>query len=201
MPRIADPTGRRRKEILANATELFARRGFHGTSMGDLARLTALNKGTLYHYYPSKSHLLYEIYIGVAAAMMAKVENLPVDVPAKDRLRRIIRGQLEVIVENPAAVRVYYRESSMLEDSMDADSLAEIRRRENVYASFVHDAIRRGINSGEFRRVNAKLAAFGVIGLVGWVSTWYDPDGSVKVGDLATLYGDMTVDGLSAKKK
>ena len=56
----------RREELLAVATKLFAARGYHGTRMDDVADAVGLNKATVYHYYASKSLILYDIYKGAA---------------------------------------------------------------------------------------------------------------------------------------
>ena len=56
----------RREELLAVATKLFAARGYHGTRMDDVADAVGLNKATVYHYYASKSLILYDIYKSAA---------------------------------------------------------------------------------------------------------------------------------------
>src|SRR3981189_3722490 len=56
----------RREELLAVATKLFAARGYHGTRKDDVAEGGGLNKATVYHYYASKSLILYDIYQGAA---------------------------------------------------------------------------------------------------------------------------------------
>jgi TetR/AcrR family transcriptional regulator, cholesterol catabolism regulator len=196
MPRRPDPTERRRKELLSAATELFARKTFHGASMGDLAAVTETNKGTLYHYFESKSEILYSILEMVADAIAAKLEMYPADVPAPDRVRSLIRAQLEVNVELPLAVRVYYRELTTLDDWMPAKPLENIRARESMFVNYFTAAISRGIDEGHFRQVDPKATAFGVIGLGAWASTWYDPTGAITISDLANLYGDMVIHGL-----
>ena len=198
MPRRADPTERRRKELLSAATELFARKTFHGASMGDLAAATNINKGTLYHYFESKSEILYAICVTVADAIMDRLEKYPVDVPAADRVRSLMRAQLEVLVDLPLAVRVYYRELASLDDWMPAEKHADVRAREAIFAGYFTAAIRRGVADGSFRAVDPKVAAFGLIGIGAWASTWYDPSGVVTVADLADLYGDMVINGLMA---
>ena len=52
----------RREELLVVATKLFAARGYHGTRMDDVADVVGLNKATVYHYYASKSLILFDIY-------------------------------------------------------------------------------------------------------------------------------------------
>lgn len=72
------PNGQtRREELLAVATKLFAARGYHGTRMDDVADVIGLNKATVYHYYASKSLILYDIYQQAAERTLAAVHDDP----------------------------------------------------------------------------------------------------------------------------
>lgn len=66
-----------REELLAVATKLFAARGYHGTRMDDVADVVGLNKATVYHYYASKSLILYDIYQRAADNTLAAVHDDP----------------------------------------------------------------------------------------------------------------------------
>ena len=67
----------RREELLAVATKLFAARGYHGTRMDDVADVVGLNKATVYHYYASKSLILFDIYRRAAENTLAAVHDDP----------------------------------------------------------------------------------------------------------------------------
>src|ERR1700709_1304770 len=67
----------RREELLGVATKLFAARGYHGTRMDDVAEAVGLNKATVYHYYASKSLILYDIYTSAADRTLAAVHDDP----------------------------------------------------------------------------------------------------------------------------
>ncbi len=89
MSETAVPTGpsngmSRREELLAVATKLFAARGYHGTRMDDVADAVGLNKATVYHYYASKSLILYDIYKGAADFTVDALH----DDPSRRRARR-----------------------------------------------------------------------------------------------------------------
>src|ERR1700760_1895721 len=67
----------RREELLAVATRLFAARGYHGTRINDVADVVGLNKATVYHYYASKSLILYDIYQQAAERTLDAVHDDP----------------------------------------------------------------------------------------------------------------------------
>ena len=85
----------RREELLAVATKLFAARGYHGTRMDDVADVIGLNKATVYHYYASKSLILFDIYRqaadGTLAAVAIAVSTNSVSAPTRpDRSDKLI---------------------------------------------------------------------------------------------------------------
>src|SRR5438477_11496401 len=74
----ATPNGlTRREELLVVATKLFAARGYHGTRMDDVADVVGLNKATVYHYYASKSLILFDIYRRSAESTLEAVHDDP----------------------------------------------------------------------------------------------------------------------------
>lgn len=196
MPRTADPLERRRKELLGIATELFAHKGVHGASMGELAEAAQINKGTLYHYFESKAIIVYEIFRSVADDVQKGIQGIAPTTPPSQMLREVMRVQLEIIAHRPEAVRVYYRESSMLATWMPAALVSDIRAREAIYSDFIVAVLRRGIKEGVFRRVDVKVTAFALIGVGAWATTWYDPGGAIKVDQLAVQYSELVLRGL-----
>ena len=90
----------RREELLAVATKLFAARGYHGTRMDDVADVVGLNKATVYHYYASKSLILFDIYEGAADSTVAAVHDDP-SWSAREAIYHFTRRLLVNIAERP----------------------------------------------------------------------------------------------------
>ena len=72
----------RRSELTREAARLFAEKGFHGTSVGDLAAAMGVQKGSLYHHIASKQELLYETMREGAAAFHGALDAIPERLPA-----------------------------------------------------------------------------------------------------------------------
>src|SRR4051812_12866572 len=96
---------RRRDDIMRTATELFAARGHHGTRMDDLADAVGLNKATLYHYYASKSLLLFDIYQRTASATMEAVILEP-NCSSPRALRKSTVNLMRVMAADPNGAAV-----------------------------------------------------------------------------------------------
>ena len=99
----------RREELLAVATKLFAARGYHGTRMDDVADAVGLNKATVYHYYASKSLILYDIYKGAADFTVDALHDDPT-ASARETIYHFTRRLLVGIASDIERAAVYFQE-------------------------------------------------------------------------------------------
>src|SRR4029453_10416655 len=87
----------RREELTRTAARLFAERGFHGTSMGDLAQAMGVQKGSLYSLTGSKQELLQETLRQGASAFHGALDAMPEEASAVERIRLALRAHLGVV--------------------------------------------------------------------------------------------------------
>src|SRR5919197_1765062 len=105
----------RRSELTRQAARLFAEKGYHGTSIGDLAQAMGVQKGSLYAHIESKQDLLYETMRDGAAAFHAALDGIPEDLPATEKLRLALGGHLRVVADQLDVATVFVREWRYLE--------------------------------------------------------------------------------------
>src|SRR5947209_16404128 len=96
-PRRGPVSTTRRNELLRQAARLFAEKGYHGTSTGDLAEAMGVQKGSLYAHISSKADLLWEVAREGAAAFHEALDEIPDDLPATDKIRLALRAHLHVV--------------------------------------------------------------------------------------------------------
>src|SRR2546429_7093276 len=84
----------RRSELTRAAARLFAEKGYHGTSIGDLAEAMGVQKGSLYAHIESKADLLWEVARQGAAAFHAALDEMPEEWPVVERIRAALRAHL-----------------------------------------------------------------------------------------------------------
>ncbi|MHB8860006.1 MAG: MerR family transcriptional regulator [Thermoleophilia bacterium] len=153
----------RKKEIMAKAVEVFARKGYHQARISDITRAVGLGHSTFYLYFPSKEALFIECVDQVFQAMFSGVwdeikhENNPLK-----RLR--MRGEV-VLKHHPEFLDIL----QVLQGTLD-DPRLETKRRE-IYASIaktVERDIDKAIKSGLIPKMNAEVASYM---LVGWMET------------------------------
>src|SRR5438105_12037232 len=94
-------------DILRNAAELFHKKGYHATSMQDLANAVTLNKATLYHYFPSKEAILLRIHEDIRNELAFRMEEIIASaLPAVEKLRRAIQHHIAITAAHQGPMSV-----------------------------------------------------------------------------------------------
>lgn len=161
----------KRNDILRHCAILFDRVGYHKASMQMLAEEVGLGKPTLYHYFPSKSAILFAMH---DAHMKALLTGLGEDDAQGDPLELLKRACVDIlrqIAEHPGYVRAFMDHYEDLEGKMRN----QIRDQRNAYFDRVRSTIRRGVETGKLRPCDLDLTTFGFLGMCNWAYKWYPP--------------------------
>ena len=181
----------RRKELTRQAARLFAQKGYHGTSMGDLAEAMGVQKGSLYSLTDSKQELLYETMGDGADAFHGVLDELPDEAPVTERIRLLLRGHLRVVGEQLDVATVFIREWRYLEGDRREEILAERRRYEERWRGLV----RQGVERGELRSdLDEGATALLALSAANWAYTWLRPGADTDT--LADRFAALLVDGV-----
>jgi len=168
---ITEAHDEKRLEIIRCCADLFDRVGYHGTSMQMLADEVGLGKPTLYHYFASKTDILFEMHQMHIDAMLnelARGRDLKDLDPAK-LLEDACAFSLQQIAEHPGYVRAFMDHYSELEGRQRG----EIRRRRDEYLSRITQIIRTGVDNGQFEDIDPDLATLAFLGMCNWAYKWY----------------------------
>jgi TetR/AcrR family transcriptional regulator, cholesterol catabolism regulator len=181
----------RRDDLTRAAARLFAERGFHGTSMGDLAEAVGVQKGSLYSLTGSKQQLLFETMREGARSFHAALDAVPEAAPAVERVRLALRGHLRVVAEQLDVATVFTREWRYLEDGYRDEIVAERRRYEESFRAL----FREGVEDGELRPdLDVGTATLLVLSAANWAYTWLAPGRDTD--ELADRFTAILVDGV-----
>ena len=162
----------RRAELTRQAARLFAERGYHGTSIGDLAEAMGVQKGSLYAHIASKQDLLYGTMREGADAFHGGLDAIPEQLPATEKIRLAVRSHLRVVAEQLDVATVFTREWRYLEGARREEILAERRRYEGRFRAL----FREGREHGELRTdLDESAAALLVLSALNWAYTWLQP--------------------------
>jgi TetR/AcrR family transcriptional regulator, cholesterol catabolism regulator len=181
----------RREELTREAARLFAERGFHGTSMGDLAEALGVQKGSLYSLTGSKQELLFATMCEGARAFHAALDAVPEDARAVERVRLALRGHLRVVADQLDVATVFTREWRYLEGAQREEILGERRRYEERWRAI----FREGVESGDLRvDLDTGASALLVLSAANWAYTWLTPGRDTD--ELADRFMAIVVDGI-----
>ena len=181
----------RRSELTREAARLFAERGYHGTSIGDIAQALGVQKASLYAHISSKQDLLYEAMRSGADAFHGALDAIPENLPATDRIRLAMRAHLRVVAEQLDVATVFVREWRYLEGERHDEIVAERRRYEERFRAFFRD----GRELGELRTdLDDGAAASLVLSAMNWAYTWLTPNRDTD--ELADRFFAILVDGV-----
>jgi TetR/AcrR family transcriptional regulator, cholesterol catabolism regulator len=181
----------RRSELTRTAARLFAEKGYHGTSIGDLAEAMGVQKGSLYAHIDSKQDLLYEATREGAQAFHAALDAVPEDAPVTERIRLALRAHLRVVAEQIDVATVFTREWRYLEGERALEFLSERRR----YEERIRTLFREGRETGALRTdLDDGAAALLVLSAANWAYTWLRPQADTDA--LADRFFALLLDGV-----
>ncbi|MEF2276974.1 TetR/AcrR family transcriptional regulator [Deinococcus sp. YIM 134068] len=190
------PTKTRREQIHDVASRLFSERGYHATSMRDLAGELGMQGGSLYAHISGKEDLLVEIVNRAArqfdaALFVLRDEALPADA----KLREAMYRHLSVVAGNMESATVFFHEWKHL----SPEAYRHVTDWRDTIDAFYRDLVRQGIGEGVFRAdLDVRMAANLILSAVNWSYTWYRPGGPLSPRDVAEGYADMLLGGLRA---
>ena len=184
----------REGEILTAAARIFREKGYHGTSVQDIAEAVGLLKGSLYHYIRSKEQLLAKLFEGSLGDTIVELESIATrSGSATERLRDMVRVYVMSVTANLDAVGIYLREWR----SLPAPELARVRARRRTMRRLFEDVIGEGIRRKELGATDPKIAALAIIGMCNWTYEWYRPRGRLTPVALADELADRAVASVS----
>ena len=185
----------KRLRILESAVRAFAARGFHGTSMGDIARELRLTRGSLYYYFRDKEEILALCHTSALEAVLEAYEKVRASSdPPDEKLRRLISEHVLVQVDK------FHGTALALElDALRPSSRAAVVAGRDRYDRGLRELIAEGIGAGLFRPVDPKLAAFAVVGAINWIGRWYRPEGAASPETIGAQFADLFLESLRAR--
>lgn len=167
-----------RADVVAAAGRLFADRGYHGTSMRDLGQHLGLLGSSLYSHVTSKEDLLVEVVEKGARLFEAAAEQArEAGGTGAERLRTLVAGHVDVVVDNLDEVRTYLNEARFL----DGEYRGQILAARDAYEAEFRAAIAQGQADGSlpWGGADPKLVGIFVLSILNALERWYRPDGPI----------------------
>jgi AcrR family transcriptional regulator len=187
----------KREAVIRAAARAFNERGYHHTSLDDIAATLGVTKPTVYYYVANKEQLLYECFLAglnPIREILREAEGRGGD--ARGRLTAVMRGYAQAIASEYGWCMVR---------AHDQDLGAGMRRQINALKSEIDQGIRRliraGIEDGSVGPCDAKLTAFAIAGALNWIAHWYRADQAMTASEVADAYVDLFERGLLPRSR
>jgi AcrR family transcriptional regulator len=158
-----------RDRLSVEAARMFAERGYHGTSIGDLAAELGIQKASIYSHINGKQDLLVEIALAGANAFHAALDEVPEDAEPAERLRLALRAHLGVVDRQLDVATVWLQEWRYLEDPARKTFMSERRRYQQRIRKLFDHAVKAKALRADLD-VDRSTLAFLSIG--NWAYNW-----------------------------
>ncbi len=163
----------KREALLREAIAAFNQKGFHATSLGDIATSLGVTKAALYHYFPNKHALLYEAFVEALRVGFEAIEKAEGQGgTGLEKLQMAVREYLQVTLSEMSRCVIITEEHAL-----EPEDRARIVEQRDRFEAKLRGFVREGIEDGSVIPCDPKLAIFSIFGAVNWVPKWFSDSG------------------------
>jgi len=180
-------------QISRAACHLFRERGFHATSVRDIAEGVGIQGGSLYAHMEKKDDLLWGIVNDAADRFFAALEPIAqADLDIMQKLRRVLLAHVSVITDDLDAAAVYSVEWRHL----TPERYEAIKKRRDAYEHLFRSLVGEAIRERFITAPDTSSAALFILSSLNTIFTWYRPDGRLSSEEVGRMLTDYIFDGL-----
>jgi TetR/AcrR family transcriptional regulator, cholesterol catabolism regulator len=176
--------------ILDAATELFYEKGYHATSMREVAAVVGIKAASVYNHFASKEEILFEITHGTMKEMLAGGRAAVGSAASPEaELRRLVEFHVRYSAQNRLRAKV-------ADDQLPALKLARRKRVLRIrddYESLFRDILTRGHDEHGWQVDDVPVVTFAIATMATAVDVWYREGGRLSADAIASIYGDLAV--------
>jgi AcrR family transcriptional regulator len=188
----SEERGQKRAALLLAAVRMFNERGFHATSLEDVATSLGVTKPVIYHHLGNKDQVLLEcVTMGLGELQAAVEEARAGPGSGLDRLRAFLCRYAEVIMGEFGRC-VVRTGDEVLSPAARTRFRALKREIHQALRGMVEDAV----GDGSARTIDVAVTANAFAGALNWPARWYRPDGTLAPSDMAAALVDILIAGV-----
>ena len=179
--------------ILEAAARIFGEKGYHATSMSDIADAVNLQKASIYYHFESKQEILVALLDHALDLINNRLEIvLAQPLTPDEKLRQAMVSYLETIAENQSLSAVLLLELRSLAPELKVRHAPRREKFERLWRELISE----GKHAGVFSSVDPSLTGRAILGVMNWTVTWYRKDGPRSSTEIANLFADLILNGL-----
>ncbi|MFC3593969.1 TetR/AcrR family transcriptional regulator [Novosphingobium piscinae] len=171
----------KREAVLRAAVRMFNERGFHQTSLDDVAARLGVSKPTIYHYLGNKDQVLLEcVKLGLTQLLDAAAASRALPGTGADRLVTFLTRYAEINMDDFGRCVVRTRD-----EALEPDSRTKFRALKRQIDDQLRGLIADGMADGSLAPGDPKLLGFALAGALNWIGHWHEPTGALAPNDIA----------------
>jgi AcrR family transcriptional regulator len=186
----------KREAVIRAAARAFSERGYHNTSIDEIAAALNVTKPTIYYYVANKEQLLLEcILTGLERVLAPFRRPRPLAVSAREQLNDIIRHYAQAIASEYGGCMVRAEDLGLA-----PASLARIKKLKSEIDHGIRQLLEDGARDGSIDTHDAKMSAFALAGALNWIAHWYRENQSMTPPEIAEAFVHIFNFGLAPRK-
>ena len=187
---------RTEQRILDVATVLFYEKGYHATTMREVAAGVGIKAGSLYNHFPSKEELFFQIAEGVMQNLLAAGrEAVAAEPEPRDQLRALVRAHVVYHAEQRFRAKV-------ADDQLNAlgpDRRAAVVAVRDAYEQLWRDVLDAGRTAHGWVVPDTPVVTFAITTMCTAVDVWYRENGRLTASDVADVYEELVLGALERR--
>ncbi|PWI57122.1 TetR/AcrR family transcriptional regulator [Sulfoacidibacillus thermotolerans] len=186
-----------KQEIFLAARKLFSHKGYHGTTIRDIAEARGILSGSLYAHISSKEDLLFYIVDeGADAFLQALTPVVLGEGTAVEKLERGLAEHIRVVTKQKDAAKVFLQEWTALGD----ERRALIQKKRDAYEQLWIRVLEDGASEGVFSADDLKYLRLLILSAGNWVYEWYNENGDLSPEEIAKRFSSIILHGALKKR-
>ena len=185
----------KRQAVLSTAAQMFNERGFHATSLDDIAARLHVTKPTLYYYVKNKDEILLAcVQKGLRLTLDGIEASRAAGGNAVDQLRACMQVYADIVTQpfGMCLIRVG-------DEEVPEPSRSELRRMKREIDLAFRRLVAQGVQEGALAPCDPKITAFAIAGALSWIGRWYQPEGEYSAEEVADQCVETLLAGVTAR--
>lgn len=186
----------KRYSVIREAARIMSRRGFHNTSLDEIAKVLGISKGTLYNYVKDKQEILFECHkialdLGDIAHSYAQTQGGS----GLDKLRNLLRCYIIWMNGQSGVGGVTFDVNALRPE----DRVIIVERRNHMDSVLV-SLLNESVEDRSAKVRDSRVTVYGIMTSINGISTWFAPDGRLGIDEVADTLLDLFTHSLSTDK-
>ena len=178
---------KKKEEIIQSALSIIAEKGYHATTMEDIAAKLLMTKGSVYYYFKDKQDLLFKSQKMLLEQSIQNIEEIMAEaLPITKKLQKVMVVHTDFLITE----RTGFAMGARPDQFFVGEQLKEVISLRQKYSHYIDNLITQGIDSGYFVEVDIKIVRNIILGAMNYVIDWYSPEGSKNKNQLAKSISD-----------